>query len=340
MKLKIEATNHTISPHPNMIAWKNSRPLAEGFTYDEIVGIDLPVNEMPMVTLFVTSTIIEREIFASMRNHVMWAQGTRVQDVLEFTYPEQIAASKIGVEFECKREIMKRRKIAGERQDIYRGDVPAFSTTKYTINISMRDLISVGKEFIRLSDISEDKIVRDIFKEADESILDLLFKHFNLNLEKFYNYSSKRILYPLIEGKDGSMGGIVSVSGKLPLSLRAQVVRHRRLQVRDNLEKLITGDDSLKLINDSIVEVQISGFVEDWQDVIRKRSCWLAQYDLWADIINKAEEHLGFGVNSLPCHDGACKYDGDAMLRYTDKDPNAPCPHSTISESTCVSPSV
>lgn len=338
MKIAIEASNVNKSGiHPSVIGWKNSRPDHKEIDASEILKIDLPVNEMPMATLFIESTIVEREIFASMRNHVMWAQGTRVQNVLDFEYPDCIADMYKEL-FEQKRSMMSGMKNIGIRQDEYRKLVPIFSNTKYTINISMRDLISVLNEFRRIEKAAFSPSAKLVFAESIEEITKLLIYQFGLSTCDINSYKPKDILHETSAACNGMIGGTLVATTKLPLMLRAQVVRHRKLICRDNLMELICLDNAMELTNDSEVEMQISGLEEDWIDVVRKRSCWMAQYDLWSDLINKVESSLRLGESSLPCHDGACPYNGDATGRLNGDDPNAPCPKHALINSIDVTP--
>jgi hypothetical protein len=80
-----------------------------------------------------------------------------------------------------------------------------------------------------------------------------------------------------------------------------------------------------------LVNVQVSGLMEDWHEVISKRSCWIAQYDLWSELLNQASSFFEDKQDLLPCANGSCPYDGDAQARYTKEDPNAPCPiHASL----------
>ena len=57
---------------------------------------------------------------------------------------------------------------------------------------------------------------------------------------------------------------------------------------------------------------------------------------MWATIINQVQEQLG--TQSLPCNNGKCPYHTDAELRYTDADPNPPCPIHAKMHSVSVTP--
>ena len=110
------------------------------------------------------------------------------------------------------------------------------------------------------------------------------------------------------------------IQARVPISLRAQLVRHRNLHFVDNFYYQLTEPDILLADLSWHVEMEISAPNDVWKSVISKRSCWIAQADLWKPILDKFDE--GF----LPCADGKCPYVKDAELRFTDADPGVPCP--------------
>lgn len=324
MKIELLRTNHDCSPsdHPSSEAWENSRPNNKPLELDKILSLDLPVNEVPMATLFIESTILEREIITTMRNHVMWAQTSRVQNILEFTYPEEVYEHLYA--YEASRQAMVEADKRGIRQDEYRKCLPVMSSTKYTVNLSMRDMIHLAKYFIDLSEINPH--LEKLFNSSFVAFYHILEDNFGIKPKHLASYKQREILHPIATPSSGLVGDTLVINTTLSLSLRAQLVRHRALHIQDNLLELMS-DKSIMIDSiDREVEVQISGLVSDWTEIIRKRSCWIAQYDLWKDLLDKAESFLNLGTNSLPCHSGSCPYDGDAQARYTDEDPNAVCP--------------
>ena len=69
-------------------AWLLSRDIKEDYNIESIVKVDAPVMEMPSALLnFENFTILEREIICSLRNHVVWARTSRVDDPRNFSVP-------------------------------------------------------------------------------------------------------------------------------------------------------------------------------------------------------------------------------------------------------------
>ena len=87
--------------------------------------------------------------------------------------------------------------------------------------------------------------------------------------------------------------------------------------------------------------VQVGADKEIWRSVYSKRSCWLAHYKMWEQILTPIAEMFDFKEGELPCSYGNCLYEADAIVRYTDKDPGVPCPkHATINDITVDVPKI
>lgn len=333
--MKIEVIDTNVASygrkHISKVAWENSRPHGDDLKLKEILKLDLPVNEIPTAVLFIESTILEREIFVTLRNHVMWAQTSRVQNILKFNYPK-VFTEEENIFFENQRNKMLTDSQTGVRQDEYRKHLPLMSNTKYTISVSMRDLIKLMKFFEEAAENIPH--LKELFSQSAKTIYNVLYNYFLISDKEIAKYKLKPILTPILSRQDGRVGDAVVVHTLMPLSLRAQLARHRQLLIQDNLFELMMQKDISMQTNEMLVSVQVTGLISDWIEVIKKRNCWIAQYDLWSDLLNKAIKLTGIPEeNLLPCSDGKCPYEGDAEARYTNKDPNAPCPiHAQLTE--------
>lgn len=309
-------------PDTNLEAWRNSRPNEDekDISYNKIASLDLPVNEFDSVFLFIESTIIEREIFTSLRNHIMWAQTSRVQNVLEFEIEQSLENWPI---FEHKRNLMiEASKI--ERQDEFRMNLPVLSNTRYSISTNPRQLIHLFNNFIYLADRS-DHVMDGILRNSAGFIGDFL-RRIGYGDEIISSYKTKPILNELmvkIEGKDSGSSNFINIDFNIPFSLRAQLVRHREIIFIDSLYTLITANNNIITGADlnSNIACSISGSRESIENLFSKRACWIAHYKLWKPVLDKLGDKI-----SLPCNGGKCPYNADAHLRYEDKDPNPPCP--------------
>jgi hypothetical protein len=251
----------------------------------------------------------------------MWAQSSRIHDPLKFEIdpnaPEHLEAFYKGV-----RTSMETRSVH-ERQDDYRLGLPLLSMTKYSVSISLRMLVKLGNYFDHLAVNTE---LKDIFQVASEEIYQMI-KYLGLDISIFRKYKPHKILNEHYIKVDGSrrFGSAVVVSGALPFHLRAQLVRHRGISFEDNLFNLL---QSQKVFTSSLrkeLHVTIMGSTDSFREILRRRTCWIANYRVWGGFLAKIEEQIGEGID-LPCTDGTCPYPTDAKIRYEGKEPNPPCP--------------
>tara|TARA_R100001163_G_scaffold58350_1_gene46630 strand:+ start:607 stop:1680 length:1074 start_codon:yes stop_codon:yes gene_type:complete len=323
MKIEIISDNRVSSgKNLSRVAWELSRSPDDATPLDTILSIDAPVNEIPSIVMSVECTILEREIFASFRDHVMWARTSRVDAPSEFEIPDYFKYSDVDAASIILKEKIKSEMDAGVIQDEYRLHMPISAKTSFTTRISWRGLIKIYKLYEYLSTIDNYFIIG-----KDE--LDNKF-----DLKKYAgNYSYVDPIPVLQEDEmiNCKAGPIVTIFQEMTIGLRAQVVRHRNYTIKDNLMEIIKSKDCwTKTLGDKI-KISISAEIEFWKTVVNKRQCWIAQYGIWKDIIVAVQKHLSVSEEDLPCNKGFCPYTRDAELRHTDDDPGAPCPiHSEL----------
>ena len=324
MKIEIISDDREIGEkHLSRISWELSRSPDDKTPLDTILSIDAPVNEIPSVVMSVECTILEREIFASYRDHVMWARTSRVDDPAKFE-TELYFIEKFTWKMKSLKWKINSLVEEGVIQDEYRMLMPLCAKTSFTTRISWRGLIKVYKFFEYLC--KQDEYFLFALKEFDR-LFD--FKKYSAN----YSFVNPIPLLNESEKKSGVVGPIITVFQKMPIALRAQLVRHRNFTFKDNLMQLISdGDVWAKTIGDEI-NISISAEINFWKTVINKRQCWIAQYGIWKDVIIGVQEYLSVSENDLPCWEGFCPYVRDAEIRHTDDDPGAPCPiHSNLTK--------
>jgi len=319
--MKIEIIDIS-TPNVAKLVWHVSRPSLkyQDIDIEQIKKLDLPVNEFPTLVLEITSTILEREIITTDRNHTMWAQTSRVQNILEFEYPTEFSTNKDF--FESQRDLMIEAS-STMRQDEYRSLLPIMSLTTYCIRISARDLIGLMKYFENFAD--KNSHLRKRFLNVANSI-SLALSSLDYHEAHFKSYKAKALLKRVLSEENTLAGSFAVVTSTVPMALRAHMVRHRALHIADNLEQLLSSELIVTETLSMQLKIQVSGHVTDFKSIVGKRSCWIAQYGLWKDFLNKASEIMNIGQSELPCSGGICPFKEDAMARLTDKDPNAPCP--------------
>ena len=324
MKLEIISDDRLSSDGKNLsrVAWELSRTPDDTTPLDTILSIDAPVNEIPSVVMSVECTILEREVFASFRDHVMWARTSRVDAPSEFDVPDYFKYSETMDDIVLLKNRINADMKAGIIQDEYRLHMPICAKTSFTTRLSWRGLIKIYKLYKELAKIDEYYII-------GKTELDNKFQ-----LHKYadnYSYVDPIPMLQKNEMVSGKSGPIVTVFQEMTIGLRAQVVRHRNYTIKDNLMEIIKAKDCWTRTLGDKIKISISAEIDFWKTVVNKRQCWIAQYGIWKDIIVVAQEYITIGEQDLPCNKGFCPYTRDAELRHTDDDPGAPCPiHSNL----------
>ena len=324
MKIEIISDDRVSSEGKNLsrVAWELSRSPDDTTPLDTILSIDAPVNEIPSIVMSVECTILEREIFASFRDHVMWARTSRVDAPSEFVVPEYFQLSEMMDDIVFLKKKIDIDMKAGIIQDEYRLHMPICAMTSFTTRLSWRGLIKIYKLYKHLSTIHEYFAIGK--EELDEKFQCSWY-------EENYSYVDPIPMLKEHEKTSGVIGPIVTVCQEMTIGLRAQVVRHRNYTIKDNLMEIITAEDCWTRTLGDKITISISAEVDFWKTVVNKRQCWIAQYGIWKDIIIAAQEYITISEQDLPCNKGFCPYTRDAELRHTDDDPGAPCPiHSDL----------
>lgn len=304
-------------------AWRLSRDIQDYPSRNTVAPVDAPVNEMPSAILhFKDFMILEREIFVVPRNHVVWARTSRVDDPREFRTPRAFSHPQHAE----IRNSMKSKANQGIGQDFWREELPLVSLTNWTSRISLRDLVKFELYFCYLAGklpLFHDRFNR-IANEIGRIIEDMVGT-LELATQVKRSYKLAKFMFEgdrVFEGTETFRSSqFTLIRATVPLRLRAQLVRHRPLQFVDNFYSRVLSSERPELLNlDCSIDMELSAPNEIWHSVISKRSCWIAQHDLWAGIIQQFDGSL------LPCADGTCPYSKDAELRFTAADPGAPCP--------------
>jgi len=306
-------------------AWRLSRDTEADYRATDVIAVDAPVSEMPSALLnFTNFTIIEREIFCSLRNHCVWARTSRVDDPTLFTVPPELVDVNAHHEY---RKQMLRRQAKGMPQDQWRMLLPIVAHTAWTQRIHVRDL---AKLILYFKYLSQKCFINNLemcgrFNAVSLCLTDVLQKMLeadctkalldSVKLAKFLNEKAIELIPSFLRDEF-----FMTVHCIVPIALRAQIVRHRELQFVDNFLQILVRPDVAILNLSHPVQMIITARRDIWRSVMAKRTCWLAQTDLWESLTRY------FDADTLPCADGNCPYKVDVEARLNNKDPGIPCP--------------
>jgi hypothetical protein len=319
-------------------AWRLSRDVNKLIEWQDIYTVDSPCNEMPSAFChFHNFTILEREIFASSRTHVMWARTSFVDSPEKYTVPaDLIQHVDILAHSEMKRK-MQEGKDSGQHQDEWRRFLPVSAMTSFTMRISYRDAIKFAKYFLYLSSVADESLQQRFFSIYME--LKLLATHFTgsyaMTTKAMELMSCSNFLHEgdvsltavkNLNGAATDLGAVMVSTFTVPFWIRAHFVRHRPITIADDLFQVLKRHDVLDLMISHPVTMQVAASSEIWRSLLGKRSCWLTQSTLsrerdpWQEILDQ------FGKHVLPCAGGECPYHRDARNRIEGTDPGCPCP--------------
>jgi hypothetical protein len=312
-------------------AWILSRPNETDPDISKILEIDVPVNELTDIVVECYVPILIREIICSMRDHRVWAQTSRVQDLTKWDIwkgcDDNVSTIKLSGLYV---DMMNAKKINSD-QDDYRMYLPISYMIRFTLCLSLRSYMKLCVYFHNIAmeaAISGDQIAA-LFEEVREKLVNVVDDTCQRLVKSGKVKYVELCPIPNTWPGPGSKrwGDSISVAEEVSIALRAQIIRHRMFFVTDSLRKFFSFDKLVSPIS-TIMDVQITTTVEIAKEIVSKRSCAIAQSDLWESIIQRMNQALSGESEKpiLPCNDGTCPYERDNQLRIEGKDPNPPCP--------------
>jgi len=316
-------------------AWRLSRPQDQNPDMNAVLRMDTPVNEFCHFTFDITAPILIRELICSERDHIIWARSSRVDDL--GVWPVWQAAHAINADvFDEAYARMLDQSAAGAHQDEFRQQLPLCYMTRFMYRVSWRKLAALMRSVRKLlTTLPVESLARTMLGEFHRNILMALWNGVTevqyLHFLNSLHYYRPHELFPLIGGgfTKGRAGDMVAFSCAASIALRAQLVRHRSVVVTDTMRNYLTDDALLQGTLASSVLMDIVMEKSFAVHLVRQRSCWIAQSELWQPILDPLYDVLGLHKNwpALPCDvDGRCTYQRDNDLRLAGKDPAPPCP--------------
>lgn len=304
-------------------AWETSRPADTNPEMEKVLSMDVPVNEFLPLHFELKAPILIREVICSFRNHNVWARSSRVDDLR--TWELWHGLPETAVE-ECRKAYIRMEdEMNGLHQDDFRRHLPLAYMTTFSFAMNMRDFvkfcIACKKEKLELFDEVVDALLSAIRKK-DYVLQEWIEKAIE---EKWYKTSELNPYPKSATLRSKKIGDFVYIETPINLNLRAQLIRHRALMVKDRLKNFFTPEKMSATMLETLM-AHIMMPIDFAEDLVRKRSCWIAQTDLWEPIVNQLLELLGKDKVMLPCDDGRCRFIRDNDLRKAGHDPSPPCP--------------
>lgn len=314
-------------------AWKHSRPNDIQQPWADVAAIDVPVNELEDFVLEMFVPIAIREIIFTMRDHVAWARTSRVDNLNEWPiYPDMLFFYQ--PEIKALAAIMETKMATGSDQDNFRMLLPLCYMTHFTLKISARSLVKLTQFFAKASlDYDHVPLVASLFKRIGKQLLSAMEDTPYMELARDNRYQPidlfSKDFTPIVSNTAVVLGGVMVMRvAAVPMALRAQLVRHRPLSIRDNLHTYMYAGGLARPIADP-VDIELAMTVQMAISLVKKRNCWISQDDLWRPVLDTINKALGRqdAALILPCNGcNACPIARDNSLRYHGDDPAPPCP--------------
>lgn len=275
-------------------AWFMSRPyLKESDSinkdkdyWDDVFSLDMSLQSMNPICLHLRTSMAFRELITTLRPHAVWAQTSRVTPFSEmeipkymedFTDPDNIYQN---LRYKYQAELHQLAELPTEQQDKNRLNLRACTLTEYYTMLDFRGWIKFLK-----------------YLEEYQSEYFLLYSHkildaFGLLEEDFkkLNFSSYFSENRSIKAKDTleEFGDFIFISAEVPFSLRAQLARHLYINLIDMLPYTEMKElESMKLSDP--IQVNLLMKINDFTEIAKKRSCWLAQISLYEGLLKVYE---------------------------------------------------
>lgn len=314
-------------------AWIKSRPMVDPKSVNivEILNIDTPVNELASVQVEIDAPIYIRDILFNDRTHHAWATTSRNA---KSTGGQWVISSKeLSVfdkyDIEQLHDKMTSDKKLGLSQDEFRKHLPISSMTSWTQSLDIRSLIKIYKYLEELntkflntdweysfSSVLEDwyLVVIELLEQVmtHEEIVEFLNKSRSSKLVNTYHYQSESFF----------TGNILGINITIPLSLYAQLIRHRPLMISSNL---LTDKFSVSTPISGSIDVFVVGTMDTWKHILGHRLSWISQSNLWSIITDEVAKVINISQFMMD-PSKPYPYAGDNYERLNGKDPGVPDP--------------
>jgi hypothetical protein len=305
--------------------------------FDELATMDLPVSSFNTYVFYIESSILFRDLVCTIRPGKIWAKTNRVikheKGSLTFADDELISFSttKNKEGFEPIYNEIYEGIHNGVPADVLRYKLPLMTVTSWCWIVDYNTLCDT------LYTLEENNKAFTYTKK-------LLFLEAAGISEYTYENTKKSDLFSILSIKEEHLNHLgeqieetAYILGKrnLPAAICGQFIRQSNTPVRYSLwnEVRYNYDNVCQKNSGDLFSVVSVNSKQSIDGLIRKRSCWFAQFEQdnsWGDIL----EPFLLGVSPidflkrLPCSgiDRKCVYRKEMERRETDRDRNLKCP--------------
>ena len=305
-------------------AWRLSRPYikpTDEVDLNELEKIDLSLAGLRICTFEIYCSAAFRELLFGIRPYHAWTQTSRVNKIEETKFPSYLDFAKMLCIKHLQNSIALLK--AGVHQDNARLSLPLAYMSWITVTIDFRTLIGFIKWLKKYSSLYYNEYGTELLKLLKINSVDKFNYGYPIDLNNMPSFYSVGEINNL-------SNNYIEMTTEITYAQRAQLVRHVGLQVIDTVPLDAHVDPfnlETKTLKNKLI-VSIIGPAEVWMNMIRKRTCWIAQFELWEKLTYPFIEKEKSLAKYLPCYGNykKCKYEADMRGRLNKNDPGIPCP--------------
>lgn len=306
-------------------AWRVSRPKfkEENLNLDEIGKMDLSLNSLRIFILEIQSSTIFRDMIFALRPIDGWALSTRSMPINEDTLRISSEFSHYPEDHEGIEEML-RRVDAGESRDATRELLPTTLSTKYTIAINFRVLMSFLKSLRTLN--------RCLFDHYGALLIEAT------NTKKEFEESTVQPAhnFTMIKSKERihgikTLGNMVFGHYEMKMALASQFLRQHYSKIKIDYWNMVPDYYSLRYSQRDKIAVVFYIDEVAYSRLMSMRAHWVLDWslDMWGTIVGEYIDKMTPWEfwNFIPNGNGKKDpYYADVYNRIIGEDPGLPCP--------------
>lgn len=323
-----------------MMAWLNSRPNIKTVdrkdpeTAHNMVA-DFGINDQCRITMQMRTSVLFRELVASLRGTNMWAQTSRVNPIFETEVSSEYVDTQAHIDSELLILEANDDFKSGVPQDIARLKVPVTSSTCYLLGASLRTWVILCKILYQINTRISLMYLTIIWTEIQAALISVNATDYELELSN-YKYDSKGLALNSLsvdvddivaDNYSTSAHGITVAKFTTTIGMAAQLARHQHNQFRSAIWNYFMTDENSHAEYDlrSPVTVVVAMPHASYMTMLSHRSEWLADWGLWSSFVEAGTKHMT-DDEFMELLDDPMNYIGDNRQRIERTDPNLPDP--------------
>lgn len=317
-------------------AWSSSHAHEDvELSKDNLLKMQLPVTGFRSYSLYITSSILFRDLMLTVRPCASWALSMRnysyTKDTIKLSNECEMYEGSENLQSRID-EVIRQVSI-GVPKDQAKQKLPMLTSVSFNIMISHRTLVNwlysiklhIPRyfEFIKRHFFAACQFSEELFNESKK--IDL-WNYLAITPKEYSEFSSS-----------SQMMDMHAVFAEVQCNLMAQFIRQNQSTVKNGLYNICNEDlnKALSMYCNDLVHCGAYITSDSLRYLISKRTCWFAQFDAddrssWAYLLGDTISKMSVEefMENLPCGGLGCNCDikQDMINKAARKDASPPCP--------------